>query len=82
MRENMSDVEPRLRAILTDLLGIEGARITPLSRFRDDFGADSLQVVEIILSVEDAFDVLLTEATGEIATVGEVIELITAHRAT
>lgn len=76
----MSDVEPRLTAILTDLLGVDGTRITPLSRFKGDLEADSLQVVEIILSVEDAFDVLLTDATERIATVGELIELIKTHR--
>lgn len=77
----MTDVESRLTAILADVLGIETSRITPFSRFKDDLGADSLQVVEIILSAEDAFNVLLADATERIATVGDLIELIKEQQA-
>lgn len=74
-------VQERLATILTDLLGLDAGRVTLSSRFRDDLGADSLQIVEVILSVEDAFGILLTDATADLATVGELVHLVEAHRA-
>lgn len=75
----ISSVEERLSTILTEMLGIEKARITLASRLRDDLGADSLQIVEVILNMESAFGVILTDATERIATVGELLKLVEAH---
>lgn len=71
-----SIVEARLSTILTHQLELDETRITRAARLKDDLGADSLQVVELILSVEDAFGIVLTDATENIATVGELVDLI------
>lgn len=76
----MSAVEERISLILTDLLGIDEERITRSARFKDDLGADSLQIVEVILSAEEAFGIIQTDATENITTIGELVDLIESQK--
>jgi acyl carrier protein len=78
----MSAVEERISRILTDLLGIDEERITRSARFKDDLGADSLQIVEAILLAEEAFGIIRTDATENITTVGELVDLIKSQKQT
>lgn len=53
----MSDIQPRVIAILSDILGIEEERISVDQHIIDDLEADSLDFVEILMFVEEEFDV-------------------------
>lgn len=58
-------------------LGVEGDEITLESSFIDDLGADSLDIVELIMALEEEFDLEIPDSEAEkISTVGDVIEYI------
>ena len=67
----------KLREILADQLGIDENDITPETNIIEDLGADSLDVVELIATMEDEFDIIVTdERIRELYTVGEVAEFM------
>ena len=69
----------KLVAIIVDVLGVSESEITPDTTFTDDLGADSLDVYQIIMGLEDAFDIKIPEESAEkISTVGEAVEMIKA----
>ncbi|MDQ7056364.1 acyl carrier protein [Persephonella sp.] len=70
-------MEERIKEIIADQLGIDVEQIKPESKFVDDLGADSLDVVELIMAFEEEFDVEIPDEDAEkIQTVGDVIEYI------
>lgn len=70
----------RVRKIIADQLGLDENTITMDSLFVDDLGADSLDVVELIMALEEEFDVEIPDEDAEKATkVGDVVEYISAH---
>ena len=70
-------MEDRIKEIIADQLGIDVEQIKPESKFVDDLGADSLDVVELIMAFEEEFDVEIPDEDAEkIQTVGDVIEYI------
>lgn len=67
----------KLKSIIAEVLNVDPEEITPDSTFTDDLGADSLDVYQIIMGIEDAFDIKIDEETAEsIATVGQAADLI------
>ena len=76
----MSNVESKIKEIIIDLLGVEEDQITLKANFREDLEADSLDLVELILAMEEAFGAEISddEAQG-ITTVGEAINYIETH---
>ncbi len=67
----------KLKSIIAEVLNVDPEEITPESTFTDDLGADSLDVYQIIMGIEDAFDIKIDEETAEsISTVGQAAELI------
>ena len=62
----------KLVAIIVDVLGVSESEITPDTTFTDDLGADSLDVAQIIMGIEEEFDVTVDPVT----TVGQALELI------
>lgn len=73
----MSDVFERVKKIIVDRLGVDESEVTPEASFRDDLGADSLDVVELVMELEDEFDLEISDEDAEkIRTVGEVVEYI------
>ncbi len=79
----MSDeLEIRVRQIVADELGVEPAEITPAASILDDLGADSLDVVELVMALEDAFQIEVPDDQMEsIRTVGDVERFVLAHAA-
>lgn len=70
----------KIREVLIAQFGVDAAMITPKTSFIDDLGADSLDVVELIMALEEAFDMEIpdTEAEG-IVTVEDAVEYIKNH---
>ena len=67
----------RLTSAIAEVLDIDESTITADSKFVDDLGADSLDVLEIIMGIEDEFGIKVpTEAAAEIVTVGDAFEAI------
>ena len=72
----------RLQKIIAEGLNIDTDKITMESTFVDDLGADSLDVFQIIMGIEDTFDIQIPEDAGEhITTVAEAVEQIQAAKA-
>ena len=73
----MSDVFERVKRIVVDRLGVDESEVTLDASFKDDLGADSLDVVELVMELEDEFDMEISDEDAEkISTVGEVVEYI------
>lgn len=67
----------KLQQIIAEVLNIDPDFITEDSRFIDDLSADSLDIFEIITSIEEAFDITIDDSQAEsIATVGDAAEAI------
>jgi len=64
----------RVKKIIVDQLGVDESKITESSSFVDDLGADSLDIVELIMAFEEEFDVEIPDEDAEkIKTVGDAI---------
>ncbi|EDP73935.1 acyl carrier protein [Hydrogenivirga sp. 128-5-R1-1] len=71
------NIEERVKEIIADQLGISVDQIKPESKFVDDLGADSLDVVELIMAFEEEFNVEIPDEDAEkIATVQDVLDYI------
>lgn len=67
----------RLAKAISEVLDVDESTITPDSKFVDDLGADSLDVLEIVMSIEDEFGIKIpTASTENIITVGDAFEAI------
>lgn len=70
----------RVKEIIADKLSLDADEITMESSFIDDLGADSLDIVELIMALEDEFDMEIPDEEAEkITTVSSVVEYIKAH---
>ena len=79
----MSDsIQERVKAIICEQLDIKPDEMTLESSFIDDLGADSLDIVELVMAMEDAFQMDIPDEEAEkIQTVNDAIEYIRAHGA-
>jgi acyl carrier protein len=67
----------RLRKCAVEVLGVDASKITEDARFGDDLDADSLDLVELVMAIEDEFDIKVEEEElKKIATVGQAYELV------
>ena len=67
----------KLRDIIVDVLSVNPDEITPDTKFIDDLGADSLDVYQIIMAVEEALDIEINEEDAEkIQTVQDALDMI------
>ncbi|WP_315115073.1 acyl carrier protein [uncultured Clostridium sp.] len=70
----------KVKNIISEQLGIDSEEITMESSFIDDLGADSLDVVELIMALETEFDLEIPDEEAEkISTVGDVVDYIKAN---
>lgn len=65
----------KLKAIIAEVLNVSADEITMDTTFVDDLGADSLDIFQIIMGIEEEFDIEIKDVE-QIATVGEAVELI------
>jgi acyl carrier protein len=71
----------RLKKITAELLGVDESEIKEETSFKDDLGADSLDVVELVMEFENEFDLEISDEDEEkMATVGDVIKYIEARQ--
>jgi len=67
----------KLKAVIAEVLNVDPEEITMQSTFVDDLGADSLDVFQIIMGIEEEFDIEIpAEKAEKISTVEEAVELI------
>ena len=65
----------KLQSIIAEVMSVDPDEITMDTRFTDDLGADSLDVFQIIMGIEDAFEIEIpTEEAETISTVGDAVE--------
>jgi acyl carrier protein len=70
----------RVKDIIADKLSLDTEDITMESSFVDDLGADSLDLVELIMALEDEFDMEIADEDAEkIVTVSDIVEYIRSH---
>ncbi|QDU96000.1 acyl carrier protein [Lignipirellula cremea] len=77
----MANTAERVIDIVAEQLGVEKEKITPETSFVDDLGADSLDTVELVMELEEEFDINIPDDAAEkIQTVGQAIEFIDKAR--
>ena len=70
-------IEPRIKKIIEEQLGVEGDRIKPEASFIDDLGADSLDIVELVMAMEEEFDIEIPDEDAEkLRTVSDVTKYL------
>ena len=73
----MSDIEERVKRIICEQLDVEEKDVVPTASFVDDLGADSLDQVELIMAMEEEFDVSISDEDAEkIATVQDAVNYV------
>ena len=76
----MSAIEKRVKEIIVEQLGVNESEVTPEAKFVDDLGADSLDLVELVMALEEEYNVEISDEDAEkILTVGDAIEYIQSH---
>jgi acyl carrier protein len=74
------DIQAKVQEIIVQQLGVDAAKVTPEASFVDDLGADSLDVVELVMAFEEEFEVEIPdEAAEKIATVKDAIEFLKSN---
>ena len=74
------DVLEKVKKIIMEQLSSEEAEVTPTASFIEDLGADSLDIVELIMALEEEFGVEIPDEDAEkIATVGDAVRYIQEH---
>jgi acyl carrier protein len=77
----MSDTADRVKKIVVEHLGVEADKVTDDASFIDDLGADSLDIVELVMAFEEEFGVEIPDDAAEkIATVGDANTYIDEHK--
>ena len=77
----MSDTADRVKKIVVEHLGVEEDKVTPDASFIDDLGADSLDIVELVMAFEEEFGVEIPDdAAVKINTVGDANKYIEEHK--
>lgn len=73
----MEEVQQKLKEIVMDRLNAEEDQIKPEASFVEDLGADSLDIVELIMGIEEEFDIEIPDEDAEkLTTVGEAMEYV------
>ena len=76
----VQDVEARVKEIIVEQLGVDATEVNPAASFVNDLGADSLDTVELVMALEEEFDVEIPDEEAEkIQSVGQAVDYIKAH---
>jgi acyl carrier protein len=78
----MSDVQDKIKQIIVDELGVDEAEVTENARFIEDLGADSLDLVELVMRFEEEFDIEIPDEDAEkIQSVRDAYAYVEQHKA-
>ncbi len=78
----MSEIAERVKKISVEHLDVDAAKVEPKASFIDDLGADSLDIVELVMAFEEEFDIEIPDDAAEtIQTVGDAISYIEKAKA-
>ena len=81
MAASREEVFERVKEVLTEQLGVDENEITEEASFQEDLDADSLDLVELIMELEDQFGVKISdEEAQKIGTVGQAVDFVLAHQ--
>jgi len=71
------EILERIKAIIVEQLGVVDTSVTMEASFIDDLGADSLDIVELVMAIEEEFDIEIPDSDAErVVTVGDVVDYI------
>ncbi len=74
---NTEEVFEKVKAVIVEQLGVAETSVEMESSFIDDLGADSLDIVELVMALEEEFDMEIPDTDAEkVVTVGDVVEYI------
>ena len=75
------NIQERVKNIICDQLAVEPEKVTGTASFIDDLGADSLDIVELVMTMEEEFELDIPDEDAEkMKTVGDVISYITTKK--
>ena len=78
----MSEVQDKIKQIIVDELGVDEAEVTENARFIEDLGADSLELVELVMRFEEEFDIEIPDEDAEkIQAVRDAYAYVEQHKA-
>jgi acyl carrier protein len=81
MAASRDEVSERIKEVLVERLSVEEADITEEANFQEDLDADSLDLVEMIMELEDQFGIKIPDEDAQkIQTVGQAVDYVTSHQ--
>ena len=73
----MSAVAEKVKKIVVEQLGVQEDQVNPEAKFIEDLGADSLDVVELIMTLEEGYNIIITnDDASELRSVGQIVAFI------
>lgn len=76
-----NDIQKKIASLIAAELGVDEEEVTPSASLRDDLGADSLDETELVMTLEDAFDLEIPDdQIDDLKTVQNVIDFIAKHQ--